>query len=254
MIMFSPEKYIRVLLSLFLFICLMLKSKSSQAGPPFVTDDPEPVDLHHWEVYLASTVTRDENLTSGTLPHIEINNGIVRNFQLHVILPLAFQHTPGMSTTRGYGDTEFGLKYRFIQETRDRPMLGTFPQLEIPTGKASRGLGSGHLQIFIPVWLQKSWGSWTSYGGGGYHTNPGQGNKNFWLFGWELQKDLNKHLTLGGELLYVSPQATDAGNQLNFNFGGQYNLNQDNHLLFSAGRSLLGKIDWMYYLAYQWTF
>jgi hypothetical protein len=24
------------------------------AGPPFVTDDPVPVDYQHWEVYLAS--------------------------------------------------------------------------------------------------------------------------------------------------------------------------------------------------------
>ncbi len=24
----------------------------SQAGPPFLTDDPEPVELNHWEVYL----------------------------------------------------------------------------------------------------------------------------------------------------------------------------------------------------------
>ena len=24
------------------------------AGPPFTTDDPEPVEYQHWEVYLAS--------------------------------------------------------------------------------------------------------------------------------------------------------------------------------------------------------
>ncbi|HVP35902.1 MAG TPA: transporter [Terriglobales bacterium] len=249
-----PEKYVRTLLWIFLFICLTMNSESLQAGPPFVTDDPEPVELHHWEVYLASLAVWDETGTSGTLPHIEVNNGLVRNLQVHVILPLAFQHTPGMSAQYGLGDTEFGLKYRFIEETKDQPMIGTFPQLEIPTGKASSGLGSGHLQIFIPVWLQKSWASWTSYGGGGFHTNPGQGNRNFWLFGWEIQKDLNSHLTLGGELFYVTPQAIDTDEQLNFNLGGQYNFNPGNHLLFSAGKSLLGKIDWMYYLAYQWTF
>jgi len=27
------------------------------AGPPFVTDDPEPVDYRHWEFYIASMHT-----------------------------------------------------------------------------------------------------------------------------------------------------------------------------------------------------
>ena len=29
------------------------------AGPPFVTDDPEPVPLHSWELYLASVSADD---------------------------------------------------------------------------------------------------------------------------------------------------------------------------------------------------
>ena len=29
------------------------------AGPPFVTDDPEPVEFRHFEIYLASVTSRD---------------------------------------------------------------------------------------------------------------------------------------------------------------------------------------------------
>jgi hypothetical protein len=29
----------------------LLLSSSALAGPPFVTDDPEPVDYLHWELY-----------------------------------------------------------------------------------------------------------------------------------------------------------------------------------------------------------
>lgn len=232
----------------------MLVGVYSWAGPPFVTDDPEPVELHHWEVYLSSLGVHDSTGQHGTLPHVEINNGAAPNLQLHAILPIAYERAPGGPLVMGYGDTELGVKYRFVQETPTRPMIGTFPLVEIPTGSASRGLGSGHIQVFLPVWLQKSWGPWTSYGGGGYFINPGEGNRNYWLAGWEIQKDLNKYLTLGGELFYITPPDIDTESQFNFNLGGQYNFNEGHHLLFSAGRSLHGDIDMMYYLGFQWTF
>ena len=58
-------------------------------------------------------------------------------------------HTPclcftyGRTGAYGLGDIEFGLKYRFIQETDHLPMVGVFPLLEIPTGDSDRGLGNG---------------------------------------------------------------------------------------------------------------
>jgi hypothetical protein len=50
--------------------------------------------------------------------------------------------------------------------------------LEVPTGSKSDGLGSGQMQAFLPLWLQKCVGDWTVYGGGGYGINPGAGNEN----------------------------------------------------------------------------
>jgi len=225
----------------------------ARAGPPFVTDDPEPVEFRHWEIYIASAQSQTANGRTGTLPHVEINNGIAENLQFHIILPYAFAHAAGEPMRRGYGDTEVGLKYRFVQEGPKRPMIGAFPLVELPTGNAERGLGSGHTQWFLPVWLQKSWGPWTTYGGGGYWINPGEGNRNFWLFGWEIQKDLNKHLTLGGELFGTTPAVIGGRSQMSFNLGGYYNFDEERHLLFSGGR---GNADTRFtsYLAFQWTF
>jgi hypothetical protein len=224
------------------------------AGPPFITDDPEPVDFHHWEVYISSIYQHIMGGSFGTLPHIEINNGALPNLQLHIILPGAFSTAPGASMQYGLGDTELGAKFRFIQETNKRPMVGIFPLLEVPTGDAGRGLGSGQLMTFLPVWIQKSWGSWTSYGGGGYWINPGAGNHNYWQTGILVQKDLNKYWTLGGEIFYYTSTSVGTGNQLNFNVGGQYNFDEGHHLLFSVGRSVYGGVDVMSYVGYQWTF
>ena len=46
-----PRKLIRAV-EVSLLIC---SSRLVFAGPPFITDDPEPVDLKHWEVYLFGT-------------------------------------------------------------------------------------------------------------------------------------------------------------------------------------------------------
>jgi hypothetical protein len=31
---------------------ILIASQRTMAGPPFVTDDPDPVEFKHWEVYL----------------------------------------------------------------------------------------------------------------------------------------------------------------------------------------------------------
>jgi hypothetical protein len=38
----------------------------------------------------------------------------------------------------------------------------------VPTGNESRGLGAGHVQLYLPIWFQKDFGKWTTYGGGGF--------------------------------------------------------------------------------------
>jgi hypothetical protein len=50
-------------------------------------------------------------------------------------------------------------------------------------GNAQLGLGTGHMQLFLPIWLQEDLGPCTVYGGGGYFLNPGAENRNYWFSG-----------------------------------------------------------------------
>lgn len=247
-------RYRIIVYRLLLAVLLALPASCGFAGPPFITDDPEPVDFQHWEVYISSLTLRNPIQSMGTMPHVEVNNGVAPNVQLHIIVPYQFNRPAGGPTARGLGDTELGVKYRFVQESDKRPMIGVFPLIEVPTGNSDRGLGTGHFQFFLPVWLQKSWGKWTSYGGGGYFINPGPGNSSFWLVGWEIQKDLGEQWTLGGELFHTTPNAPGAPSLTNFNLGGFYNIDDGHHILFSAGRGVTGNTEFMSYLGYQWTF
>lgn len=237
----------------------LMLSAAAWAGPPFRTDDPEPVDYQHWEFYSFSAGTHIAGDTSGVLPGIEINYGALPDTQLHVVAPMAYDHPDASGTKFGYGDTELGVKYRFIQEDDNgwRPMVGVFPLFELPTGDAHRGLGTGHGHAYLPVWLQKSFGKWLTYGGGGYWINPGGGNKNYWFAGWLLQYQLTDALALGGEVFHQTASATSTRNMTGFNLGGVYDITDHHHILFSAGRGIENVTTtnaFSYYVAYQLTF
>ena len=232
---------------------LIFGQMAAWAGPPFVTDDPEPVEYRHWEIYLASQHAKDKEGWSGTAPHFEVNYGALPNLQLHLIAPFAYVKPEVDSRHYGFGDLELGAKYRFIQETDWRPMVGTFPIVDLPTGNSSFGLGSGHYRAFFPVWFQKTLGPWQSYGGGGYWINPGPGNINYWFFGWQAQRELSKAITLGGEVFYNTPTARAEGSRTGFNVGTIVNFTDEHHLLFSAGRDIHGQSRFSAYIAYQLT-
>ena len=225
------------------------------AGPPFVTDDPEPVDYQHWEFYVASADAKLGGDWSGTAPHFELNYGVVPNVQLHLIAPLAYDVPPGGKSHYGYGDTELGAKIRFLQETNFLPEAAIFPLFEVPTGSASDNLGNGHLQVFLPVWLQKDWGSWTVYGGGGYGINSFSGNGDWGFVGGVLQKQVLPNLLIGAEIYHQTALETDFPNKgTAFNVGTVIDFSEHQHLLLSAGRSIVGPVDFQCYIAWQFTF
>lgn len=206
-------------------------------GPPFVTDDPEPVEYRHHEMYLASeqTITQSGKVVT---PLLEYNYGALPDLQLSITLPYVFNSPTGQMKQQGMGDVVLGAKYRFAQETDTQPMMAIYPVVVTPNGDANKGLGNGGTQIFLPLWIQKKWGDWQSYGGGGYWINRGQGAGNHWYFGWALQKNISEHLTLGGEIFRQTDQLPVDNSVTGFNLGGTYNLDTHNRLLLSVGRGL----------------
>ena len=92
---------------------------------------------------------------------------------------------------------------------RLRPTLSAvYPLVQLPTGDESRGLGAGHVLAFLPIWAQKSFGDWTTYGGGGYWINQGGvGDKDYWFFGGLLQRKVTDRLSIAGEYSIKPPIA-----------------------------------------------
>jgi len=236
----------------------------AHAGPPFQTDDPDPVEFHHFEMYafeLSDGTGKNAGGTSLEVPAYEVNYGVVPNVQLHLVLPFTTSFAPmGGPTNFGMGDTELGAKVRFVKETKRVPEVGIFPFFELPSGNADKGLGIGKTWYRMPLWLQKSWGpedrQWTSYGGGGYTIVPQDGFVNFPFAGWLIQRQLDKKWTLGGELYghgAEGPAATSTRSSTMLDLGGIYEFKPGFDLLFAAGRSIYGQPETYTYLSLYWT-
>jgi hypothetical protein len=222
------------------------------AGPPFDTDDPETVRFKHWEYYISSINSHQVGVWSGTSPHIELNYGLIPNVQIHLLLPMNYIYSNHNGADFGYADTEFGIKFRFIQETENSPQVGIFPIVEIPTVKNGE-FSDGKAKIYLPVWLQKSWGKLTTYGGGGYWINPGSNNKNWIFSGWEIQYDFSKAVTLGGEIYYHSADTKSTRSETGFNLGGSINPSEKFHFIFSFGHTFTKDNTFTSYLGLLWT-
>jgi hypothetical protein len=231
-----------------------LAPSSVRAGPPYLTDDPETVEHRHWELYLA-TVNDHQAGTGwdGALPLLEGNYGVVPNVQLHLVVPLAYAGPVGAAMTYGLGDVEVGVKFRFVQEGDWVPMVGVFPIVTLPTGDAARGLGSGRTNVFLPVWLQKSFGPWTTYGGGGYWIDSTPGERNHWFFGWQGQRRFGD-LTVGAEVFHASARDVGGAGDTRFDVGAGIDLSDRHHLLLSGGTRLGTPFAAQFYAGYQFTF
>lgn len=240
---------------------------AAHAGPPFQTDDPDPVPYKHFEMYafeLSDSTGRNAGGTVLALPAYEVNYGVVPNVQLHLVLPMTTVFAPDGTNTFGFSDTEFGAKVRFVRESAHMPEVGIFPFFEFPTGNADKGLGVGSTWYRMPLWLQKSWGpkdrQWTSYGGGGAEVFSAKaqeaGYANFPFAGWLVQKQLSEKTTLGGELFghgAEGPAATSMRSATMLDLGGIYEFRDGFDLLFCAGRSVHGQPETYTYLAAYWT-
>lgn len=243
--------------AIFYFFIFLLSAESAFAGPPYETDDAQPTDYKHWEIYASSSYAYSSiDGKSYGLPELEIDYGIIPNGQLSVNILNELNLPPShlQEAHYGYGDSEIGMKYRFIQETSIMPEIAIFPSVLIPTGNNNEGLGNGKSQTFLPVWIEKNFDSWRIYGGGGYWFNAGIGNKNWVYNGLAVEHDLNKQLTLGGEFFHRTADRYDDKGSSGFTAGVTYNINERYHILFSAGRDVQGPRRFISYLAFEVSF
>jgi hypothetical protein len=230
---------------------LLFACTTARAGPPFVTDDPEPVDLHHWEINTAVTGTWRPGQASLGAPSVDINYGAAPGVQLHAQPRYSIERDG--ATTTGLDDTEIGVKYRFYERRADDAslMLAIYPMYLVATGARHLGADRGTHGVFLPLWAQIDRGPWTVYGGAGYRISHQVDGRNSTFTGITVLRKLGGELQLGLEAFHETPTAADAGSTSGFNVGGSRVLSPALNLLFSAGRSFGNQASNLFYVGLQ---
>jgi len=238
--------------SLLLSVCRL----EAQAGPPFQTDDPTPVDLGHYEFYVFGAADGTPAEYDSTGPAFEFNWGAIPNIQLHAILPFGAVaptnnpvYTPGGTGASAFGlnDMELGVKYGFIKQTPHRPQIGSFTMFEMPTGNLNKGLGVGKVWYKLPLWAEKEFGSWSLVGGLGYAVVPQTGYRDYLYGGYLMKKVVNERLELSAEVFSHAKEGfataqTQASTLIDA--GGYYHFKTPGlQLLFAYGHSVAGQTE-----------
>lgn len=238
------------------YVCLasLLCLHNAEASPPFITDSPEPTDYQEIEFYLFGTMDKGSDGTSFQLPAFEADWGFAPDWQFHAVIPVNVSQPQDGSAAAGQGDIETAVSYRFLSETKYRPQIAIAPAIEWAVGDADKGLGNGQTWFKVPLWMQKSWGSWTTYGGGGYVINSADDMRNYPFAGWVVQHDLNDRLSLAGELFMQSADSADSKSYALVNIGGSYKLNKHFDILASVGHSIAGEEHLVGYFGVHYTF
>ena len=216
-------------------VAVLALAAPAWAGPPYVTDDPEPTRTGGFENYALVTGV---NTGAGTVGQaaVELNYGAAPNLQLSLYEPLDIDTV--RSQRAGGGDLQLSAKYRFLQPAKGSwaPDLAVFPAVTFPTGAGA--FHTGHVSLFLPLWLEKDLGKWSSFGGGGYDINPGAGQKSFALVGWAITRSFSKRLNLGLEVYHQTPQTVGGPATTNLGMGAIYQLTKHWALMASGGPGL----------------
>lgn len=218
---------------------MLAVSISAWAGPPFVTNDPDPPEPGQWEINLPWSMERSRDGSArGEFVRVDVNYGYDRYTQLSIEMPTTYQVPAEGGLRFGAGDVLLEYKRRFGTDA-EAGYFGVNPQLTLPTGDAARGLGAGRATLQLPLLYQKQWDNTVVYGDARYKWQAGEQGKSHWFFGLAFEHAVTGRLKLGTELYATTPQSLGGEVNAGFNMGGKWVLSPGAMLMLSAGRSFI---------------
>jgi hypothetical protein len=215
-------------------LCLTTTTRTL-AGPPYLTDDPEPTDYQHFEIYAFTQGLSAQGDTGGQ-SGIDFNYGGAPNLQLTATVPMDYDFPSGASAEFGFGNIELAAKYRFLTQQNVGLDVAVFPRVFLPT--ISANVGDRHASYLLPVWVEKDWGDWSAFGGGGCELDRGGNSQNFCEAGLVVTNQIKTDLQIGLELFHQTADTIGGEDTTSVGAGVRYDLNDHLHLLGYLGRGI----------------
>ncbi|MBS0471766.1 MAG: transporter [Proteobacteria bacterium] len=243
----------RLLIAGGLAIGLALCALPASAGPPYVTDDPEPTEAGHYEIYLyaGGSSARDG---SGGAGGIDFNYGAAPDLQLTAVVPLGWDAQKLGNSSVSLGNIELAAKYKFLNQDDVGFDVALFPRVFLPAG--SGAIGERHVSLLLPIWIGRSWDNWSAFGGGGCTIDHGGGSQNFCQIGVALTEQVTDRLQLGAEIYHQTADAIGGRASTGLGIGATYDATEHMHLMASFGPGVQNAGDtgqYTWYLALQLT-
>jgi hypothetical protein len=252
---------LRTLLALATVLC---GGQVFAGSPPLITDDPETPGYRGWEINITSSLEHTRDGVEMENPLFDINYGLTSDRdQLKVEFAVLSNDPQGNQEAEwGVSDLLIGYKYRFLDADENHGWAVSFyPQVSTPTGDASRDLGSGQTEMLFPFEFQKSFFDdkvWVNPEIG-YNVVFNNAGQNGWKIGLAAGREYENGWELEGEVgTFVFEGNSGEPDVPFFNFGFDYTITKNVHLLGSAGRSFRsshdGTPDFFCLLGFQFLF
>ena len=241
------------ILILTMAVALELASSAS-AGPPYVTDDPQPTDYEHFEIYAFTGGTDARDGTVSTTG-MDFNYGGAPDLQLTAVLPLTLDNPRTGPDIIGIANVELAAKYKFLHQEDFGVDVAVFPRLFLPA--VSTNAGERHFSLLLPVFVGKSFGKLTTFGGAGCTINQGDGSRNFCQMGWAATYQVTPKLNVGLEIHHESADTIGGVATTGLGIGAVYDIDENFHLMASGERGIQNTADTnrhSWYLALLSTF
>jgi hypothetical protein len=213
----------------------------AQGGPPLITDDPDTPGPGYWEINLASILEKARPDRRLEAPLADINYGVGERIQLKFEIPWLNVRETGEAVHAGLGNSNLGVKWRFLGEEGQTIAWATYPQVEVNTGRAmaEKGLVNGGSRFLLPTELtiQISRVEMNVEVGRNFVQNGDDG----WIFGLATEIEFDPGFELVGELSGEQSGTLPAG--LIVNAGFRKRMTRQLVLLAAAGRGVRGPAD-----------
>ena len=232
-------------------------------SPPMVSDDTETPGPNNWEINLTFGGDLAGSERRFEAPLLDVNYGVGERLQFKYEVPYVFdrrsEQTPGgdpdIVSANGFGDSNFGVKYRFYDNNQTGLSFAIYPQLEFRTPWGSKDVSDGRTAFVLPLILTKEFEHTSITANAGVEAHPGGERRYFASFG--LGKRLTDHVALLAEI---------AGNNLNassekhvlLNFGLRRKISDTQSISGALGRDIYAGGDQLrhtyFSLSYQQQF
>src|SRR5262245_41829350 len=102
------------------------------AGPPYLTDDPEPTEYRHFDISgFVAGAHQHPGWAGATV--VDFNYGATPDLQLTAALPIEFDHAASGARIAGPGNIELAAKLRILHQESFGWDVAVFPRAFLPS-------------------------------------------------------------------------------------------------------------------------